>query len=136
MDMLLSNFLQNLSFHFQDSFGNGTEKSPGGTLRGNNIAGKMLAYHEKIHFNRLQALAALAEGFQAFRDPDRAAARRHGEAGRKAKMMVLMVSTALASLTIGVTVAYALCNALFALFRIHVRTRSLNRLHVGAKTAH
>ena len=36
-------------------------------------------------------------------------------------MMLLMISTTLASLVLGVTVAYALCSSLFAMFRLHVR---------------
>lgn len=48
-------------------------------------------------------------------------------------MMLLMISTALASLAIGVTIAYALCSALFALFRMHVRSHSPVRLRMHAK---
>jgi hypothetical protein len=36
-------------------------------------------------------------------------------------MMLLMISTTLASLALGVTVAYGLCSSLFAIFRMHVR---------------
>ncbi len=37
------------------------------------------------------------------------------------KMMLLVISAILASLAMGVTIAYALCSALFTLFRIHVQ---------------
>lgn len=45
---------------------------------------------------------------------------------RSMYMTLLMISTALASLAMGVTIAYVLCSALFAAFRMHVRA------HVGA----
>lgn len=50
-------------------------------------------------------------------------------------MMLLMVSTALASLAIGVTIAYALCSALFALFRMHVRSHRSVPLRMQTKAA-
>lgn len=46
-------------------------------------------------------------------------------------MMLLMISTALASLALGVTVAYALCSSLFAIFRMHVRAHV--RVPLGAQ---
>jgi hypothetical protein len=48
-------------------------------------------------------------------------------------MMLLMISTALASLALGVTIAYALCSALFAIFRMHVRTHVAAPLGIQAK---
>jgi hypothetical protein len=50
-------------------------------------------------------------------------------------MMLLVISAILASLAIGVTIAYALCNALFALFRMRVRAHSPARLQIHAKIA-
>lgn len=50
-------------------------------------------------------------------------------------MMVLMVSTALASLALGVTLAYGLCSALFAIFRMHVRTHATTSFQVQTKPA-
>ena len=38
-------------------------------------------------------------------------------------MMLLVVSAILASLAVGVTLAYGLCSALFTLFRIHTRVK-------------
>lgn len=40
-------------------------------------------------------------------------------------MMLLVVSAILASLALGVTIAYATCSILFTLFRMHVRAKSL-----------
>lgn len=51
-------------------------------------------------------------------------------------MMVLMISTILASLALGVTIAYALCSALFTLFRIHTRARRPVPLPMQRKIAH
>lgn len=48
-------------------------------------------------------------------------------------MMLLMISTALASLAMGVTVAYALCSALFAIFRMHVRAQVAAPLRIQPK---
>jgi len=50
-------------------------------------------------------------------------------------MMLLVVSAILASLAMGVTIAYALCTALFALFRMRVRAHSPARLRMQTKTA-
>ncbi len=47
-------------------------------------------------------------------------------------MMLLMISTALASLAMGVTIAYALCSMLFALFRIHARAQKPASLRIQA----
>jgi uncharacterized membrane protein len=55
---------------------------------------------------------------------------------RKVHMMLLVVSAILASLALGVTIAYALCLALFTLFRIHVRAQSPVRLRMQTKTVH
>ena len=51
-------------------------------------------------------------------------------------MMLLVVSAILASLAMGVTLAYALCLALFTLFRVHVRAQSPARLRMQTKTVH
>lgn len=48
-------------------------------------------------------------------------------------MTLLMISAALASLAIGVTIAYALCSVLFAVFRMHVRAHVAASLGVQAK---
>ena len=45
-------------------------------------------------------------------------------------MMLLMISTALASLAMGITIAYALCSMLFALFRIHTRAQKPTPLRI------
>ena len=50
-------------------------------------------------------------------------------------MMLLMISTVLASLAMGVTIAYALCSLLFLLFRTHVRAHRTVPLRIHAKTA-
>ncbi len=54
-------------------------------------------------------------------------------------MMLLVVSAILASLAMGVTIAYALCCALFTLFRVHTRTQARTpvpaALTMQAKTA-
>lgn len=51
-------------------------------------------------------------------------------------MMLLVISAILASLAMGVTIAYGVCSALFTLFRMHVRTKSVAPLRMQTKTAH
>lgn len=51
-------------------------------------------------------------------------------------MMVLVVSAILASLAMGVTLAYGLCSAMFSLFRMHVKATAPARLPMQPKTAH
>ncbi len=51
-------------------------------------------------------------------------------------MMLLVISAILASLAMGVTIAYALCSVLFVLFRTRVRAQSPAGLPMQAKTAH
>jgi hypothetical protein len=50
-------------------------------------------------------------------------------------MMLLMVSTILASLAMGVALAYALCSALFAMARMHVRAHNSAGLQIQTKIA-
>lgn len=50
-------------------------------------------------------------------------------------MMLLVLSAILASLAMGVTCAYGLCCAMFALFRIHVRAHQPNMTPMQVKTA-
>jgi hypothetical protein len=50
-------------------------------------------------------------------------------------MMLLVISAILASLALGVTLAYAVCLALFTLFRIHVQTQRPAPLSMRTKTA-
>ena len=50
-------------------------------------------------------------------------------------MMLLVVSAIFASLAMGVTIAYALCSALFALFRVRVRAQRPAQLQMQTKTA-
>lgn len=50
-------------------------------------------------------------------------------------MMLLAISAILASLAIGVTIAYGLCSALFAIFRMRVRAQNPARLRMQAKIA-
>ena len=49
-------------------------------------------------------------------------------------MMLLVISAILASLAMGVTIAYAVCVALFTLFRIQVRAHSPVPLRMQPKT--
>ncbi len=51
-------------------------------------------------------------------------------------MMLLVISAILASLALGVTIAYAVCLALFQLFRVHVRAQSPAPLRMHTKIAH
>lgn len=50
-------------------------------------------------------------------------------------MMLLMVSTILASLAMGVALAYVLCSALFAMAKIHVRAHNSAGLQIQTKVA-
>jgi hypothetical protein len=50
-------------------------------------------------------------------------------------MMLLVVSAILASLAIGVTIAYGLCSALFMLFRIHTQANSPAPIRMQTKIA-
>ena len=47
--------------------------------------------------------------------------------------MMLMVSTILASLAMGVALAHALCSALFAMARMHVRAQNPAGLQIQTK---
>ena len=49
-------------------------------------------------------------------------------------MILFMVSTILASLAMGVALAYGLCSALFAMARMHVRAQDSTRLQMQTKT--
>ena len=51
-------------------------------------------------------------------------------------MILLVISAVLAALALGVTIAYGVCLALFALFRIHVSSHRPATLHIEPKTAH
>ncbi len=51
-------------------------------------------------------------------------------------MMLLVISAILASLAMGVTIAYGLCTALFALLRVHVRSHGPARLHIHPESVH
>jgi hypothetical protein len=57
-------------------------------------------------------------------------------APKENRMMVLMISTILASLALGVTIAYALCSALFTIFRIHTQGKRPAALQMHTKIAH
>jgi hypothetical protein len=50
-------------------------------------------------------------------------------------MMLLMVSTILASLALGVAIAHGLCSALFAMARLHVRAQHPGQLPMQTKIA-
>ncbi|MHB8303142.1 MAG: hypothetical protein ACYDC6_09960 [Acidobacteriaceae bacterium] len=50
-------------------------------------------------------------------------------------MMLLMISTALASLAMGVTLAYAVCLALFTVFRMRVQQHAAATLRIQSKAA-
>ncbi|HVC89931.1 MAG TPA: hypothetical protein VND66_04825 [Acidobacteriaceae bacterium] len=50
-------------------------------------------------------------------------------------MMLLMVSTILASVAMGVALAHGLCSALFALARMHVRAQKPAPLQMQTKIA-
>jgi hypothetical protein len=49
--------------------------------------------------------------------------------------MLLMVSTILASLALGVAIAHGLCSALFAMARMHVRAQHSAQLPMQTKIA-
>jgi hypothetical protein len=51
-------------------------------------------------------------------------------------MMLLVISAILASLALGVTIAYAACCGLFMLFRMRVRAQSPAQLRMQTKIAH
>jgi hypothetical protein len=50
-------------------------------------------------------------------------------------MIVLMVSTILASVAMGVALAYGCCSALFAMAKMHVRAQHPAPLRIQAKSA-
>ncbi|MGO8719784.1 MAG: hypothetical protein ACLQMO_11265 [Acidobacteriaceae bacterium] len=50
-------------------------------------------------------------------------------------MILLMVSTILASVALGVALAYGFCSALFAVAKMHVRAQNPAALQVQAKSA-
>lgn len=96
----------------------------------------MLADHVKIRFNQYEVLVALTHDLPISQCAGMAGPPLQCCLENTRLMMILMVSTALASLAMGVTIAYALCNALFALFKMHGRARSFNPVPVEAKTTH
>ena len=51
-------------------------------------------------------------------------------------MVLLVISAVLASLALGVMIAYAVCLAMFELFRVHVHGVRPATLRIEAKTAH
>lgn len=50
-------------------------------------------------------------------------------------MIVLMVSTILASVALGVALAYGFCSGLFAMAKLHVRSQSPAALRIQTKSA-
>lgn len=50
-------------------------------------------------------------------------------------MILLMVSTTLASVVMGVALAYGFCSALFAMAKMHVRAQNATALQIQAKSA-
>ncbi len=50
-------------------------------------------------------------------------------------MIVLMISTILASVAMGVALAYGCCSALFAMAKIHVRSHHPAPLQIQTKSA-
>ena len=51
-------------------------------------------------------------------------------------MMLFMVSTILASLAVGVALAYGVCRVLFAVARMHVRAQNPAQLPMQTKVIH
>ena len=50
-------------------------------------------------------------------------------------MILLMVSTILASVAMGVAIAYGFCSALFAMAKMHVRSQNPAALQIQTKSA-
>jgi hypothetical protein len=50
-------------------------------------------------------------------------------------MILLMVSTILASVAMGVALAYGFCSALFAMAKMHVRAQNSAALQIQTKSA-
>jgi hypothetical protein len=50
-------------------------------------------------------------------------------------MILLMVSTILACIALGVAVAYGFCSAVFAMAKMHVRSHSTAPLQIHTKSA-
>jgi hypothetical protein len=56
-------------------------------------------------------------------------------AGGTPPMIVLMVSTILASVALGVAIAYGLCSGVFAMAKMHVRSQAGAPLQIHTKSA-
>jgi hypothetical protein len=56
-------------------------------------------------------------------------------AGGNSPMILLMVSTILASVALGVALAYGFCSGVFAVAKMHVRSHAAAPLQIHAKSA-